>query len=108
MLLGFDNPTTQLQNVQPELLLKFPFQYGDSVGSYYYAHGKYGNRLEMDVMGTTKTTADVSAEIPSHGCLSIKLQITENIIPAPLLRKRKASMGTRHTPIPNRYMSHRP
>ena len=58
LLLGFDNQTTKLHNVQPEMLMKFPFQYGDTVGSYYYAHGKYSNRMEMDVMGTTRTIAD--------------------------------------------------
>jgi hypothetical protein len=58
LLWGFDNPTTKLYNVQPELLLKFPVNYGDTVKDYYYAHGKYGNRLEMDVMGTLETGAD--------------------------------------------------
>ena len=58
LLWGFDNPTTQLHNLQPELLLKFPVHYGDTVGSYYYAHGKYGNRLELEAMGTTRTEAD--------------------------------------------------
>ena len=58
LLWGFDNQTTELHNVQPELLMKFPFHYGDAVESYYYAHGKYGNRLEMDAMGTTQTVAD--------------------------------------------------
>jgi hypothetical protein len=58
LLWGFDNQTTKLDNVQPELLLKFPVNYGDTVQSYYYAHGKYGNRLELDAMGTTETGAD--------------------------------------------------
>jgi hypothetical protein len=58
LLWGFDNQTTQLHNVQPELLLKFPVNYGDSVKSCYYAHGKYGNRLEMDAMGAIETAAD--------------------------------------------------
>jgi len=58
MLLGFDNQTTRLHNIQPEVLLKFPFNHGDTIGSYFYAHGKYSNRLELDVMGTTRTVAD--------------------------------------------------
>jgi hypothetical protein len=58
LLWGFDNQTTKLHNVQPELLLKFPVNYGDTVNSYYYAHGKYGNRLELDAMGTIETGAD--------------------------------------------------
>ncbi|MDR3056738.1 MAG: T9SS C-terminal target domain-containing protein [Prevotella sp.] len=58
LLWGFDNQTTQLHNIQPELLLKFPVNYRDTVQSYYYAHGKYGNRLELDAMGTIETGAD--------------------------------------------------
>jgi hypothetical protein len=57
-LWGFENQTTQLHNVQPELLLKFPLHYGDTIQSYYYAHGKYGNRLELDAMGSIETSAD--------------------------------------------------
>jgi hypothetical protein len=57
-LWGFDNQTTRLHNVQPELLLKFPFNYGATIRSHYYAHGKYGNRLELDAMGTIETKAD--------------------------------------------------
>jgi len=88
-LWGFDNQTTHLQDVQPEVLLKFPFHYGDSIGSYYYAHGKYGNRLEMDVMGTTKTVADAYGMmiLPSKDTLKEVLRtrtlkyIAENTIP---------------------------
>jgi hypothetical protein len=58
LLWGFDNPTTKLHNIQPELLLQFPVNYGDTMQSYYYAHGKYGNRLELDAMGTIETAAD--------------------------------------------------
>jgi hypothetical protein len=57
-LWGFENETTKLRNKQPEVLLKFPFNYGDTVGSYFYGHGKYGNRLELDAMGTIETIAD--------------------------------------------------
>ncbi|GHT74120.1 hypothetical protein AGMMS50262_06470 [Bacteroidia bacterium] len=58
LLLGFENQTTQLKNRQPELLLHFPVNYGDTAGSYFYGHGKYGNRLELDEMGTIATAAD--------------------------------------------------
>jgi hypothetical protein len=58
LLWGFENATTKLNNVQPEIQLKFPVNYGDTAKSYYYAHGKYSNRLEMDVMGTIETVAD--------------------------------------------------
>lgn len=58
LLWGFDNQTTKLPNIQPEVLLKFPVNYGDTIQSYYYAHGKHGNRLEMEAMGSVETSAD--------------------------------------------------
>ncbi|MCC8146141.1 MAG: hypothetical protein LIO93_06825 [Bacteroidales bacterium] len=58
LLTGFENQTTELKNHQPELVMEFPFRYGDRKKSYFYGHGTYGNRLEMDVMGTVETTAD--------------------------------------------------
>ncbi|MDR0231835.1 MAG: T9SS C-terminal target domain-containing protein [Dysgonamonadaceae bacterium] len=58
LLWGFENQTTKLHNVQPELLLKFPVNYGNKVQSNFYAHGKYGNRLELDAMGVIETSAD--------------------------------------------------
>jgi hypothetical protein len=58
LLWGFRNPTTQMRNKQPEVLLKFPVNYGDSIKNYYYGHGKHGNRLELDDMGTIATSAD--------------------------------------------------
>ena len=58
LLWGFDNQTTRLRNIQPELLLRFPANYGDRTEAPYYAHGKYGNRLEMDAMGTISTVID--------------------------------------------------
>lgn len=58
MLWGFNNPTTLLKNNQPELQLIFPVSYGNKHKEYYYGHGKYGNRLELDMMGTVETHAD--------------------------------------------------
>ena len=58
LLWGFDNQTTQLHDLQPELLLKFPVNYGDKSRSDFYAHGEYGNRLELEAMGTVETRAD--------------------------------------------------
>lgn len=50
LLWGFENATTLMRNSQPEVLFRFPVSYGDSIKSYYYGHGKYGNRLELDAM----------------------------------------------------------
>ncbi|GHU63517.1 hypothetical protein FACS1894123_06420 [Bacteroidia bacterium] len=58
LLLGYKSQSTELNNKQPELLLKFPLVFGDKTKSYYYGHGKHGNRLEMDAMGSVETEAD--------------------------------------------------
>ena len=89
LLQGFDNPTTQLRSIRPEVLLKFPFHHGDTIGSYYYAHGKYGNRLEMDVMGITQTVGDAYGMVilPGKDTLKHVLRthtikyITESAVP---------------------------
>ena len=71
LLVGFTNPTTVLKNIRPEVLLTFPFAYGDSIQTPFYAHGKYANRLEMDVMGTVETVANASGMmiLPSRDTL---------------------------------------
>jgi len=89
LLWGFDNQSTQLHNLQPELLLKFPVNYGNEFGSCYYAHGQHGNRLELDAMGTIETKADSYGMmiLPSKDTLKHVLRtrtvkyIAENIRP---------------------------
>lgn len=58
LLWGFDNQTTLQKNKLPELQLKFPFMFGDTIKSYYFGYGKYGNRLEAETFGTIETRAD--------------------------------------------------
>lgn len=75
--LGYDNPTTRLYGIQPELMLHFPVNYGDSVSKYFYAHGKHGNRLELDAFGKTITRADAHGMIllPSGDTLKQVIRI---------------------------------
>ena len=77
LLWGFENQSTTLQNHQPELLLKFPVSYGDKTQSYYYSHGKYANRLELDAMGSVKVEADAYGMmvLPSKDTLKHVLRI---------------------------------
>jgi hypothetical protein len=70
LLWGFDNQSTRLRNKQAELLLQFPANYGDSITSYYYGHGNYGNRLELDVMGT------ISCQVDAYGMMILPNQDT--------------------------------
>ncbi|MDR0231964.1 MAG: hypothetical protein LBI82_07580 [Dysgonamonadaceae bacterium] len=58
LLWGFENQSTRLINRRPELLLKFPVSYAGQCESYFSAHGKHGNRLELEAMGFTGTKAD--------------------------------------------------
>jgi hypothetical protein len=63
LLWGFENQTTRLINPQPELLLKFPVHFAGKSSSYYYAHGKHGNRIELETMGYIETQADAFGTI---------------------------------------------
>jgi hypothetical protein len=58
LLWGYENPTTLMTNRQPELLLKFPVNYGDRTQSYFSGKGKYCDRLQLSAMGTVHTFAD--------------------------------------------------
>jgi hypothetical protein len=89
LLLGFDNQTTNLHNVKPEVLLKFPFNHGDTINDYYYAHGQYGNRMELDMMGTVQIVGDAYGMmvLPNKDTLKhvVRLRtikyIAENMVP---------------------------
>jgi len=77
---GFENHTTLSVNEQPELLLKFPVQYGDSTFSYYNSNGRYSERLKISTMGTTKTKADARGMmiLPNGDTLKNVLRIRTN------------------------------
>lgn len=53
LLWGFENPTTKINHSQPELLLRFPTNYGDKTHGYYQGTGKYCGRLNIAVTGKT-------------------------------------------------------
>jgi len=58
LLWGYENYTTLMENEQPELLLRFPVNYGDSTFCRYNGNGKYSDRLKISAMGTVTTKAD--------------------------------------------------
>ena len=58
LLWGYENYTTLMENEQPELLLRFPVNYGDSTFCYYHGNGEYSSRLKISAMGTLSTKAD--------------------------------------------------
>jgi len=58
ILLGYENATTCMQGLQPELILKFPVSYNDSSFTCFHNRGRYGDRLQVDIMGTLAIHAD--------------------------------------------------
>jgi len=58
LMLGYENATTFMQNLQPELVRKFPVAYNDSSFTCFHAQGRYGDRLQVDLMGTLDFHAD--------------------------------------------------
>lgn len=60
---GFENSTTYMEYVVPELKLKFPFSYGDTLFSFFEGKGQYSHRLELAVKGYTRVEADAEGEL---------------------------------------------
>jgi hypothetical protein len=76
--MGYENSTTFMEGLQPELIRKFPFSYGDSSFSYFHNRGRYGGRLEVDIMGTLFSHADSYGRmiLPDKDTLTNVLRIT--------------------------------
>jgi len=60
---GFENATTYMEYVQPELKLKFPFSYGDNLYSRFEGKGEYCHRDSFHVQGYTRVEADAKGEL---------------------------------------------
>jgi len=55
---GYENTTTYMEYSQPELQMKYPFHYGDSIRSHFKGTGEYCHRIPLEVEGNTVVTAD--------------------------------------------------
>lgn len=60
---GFENATTLMMYNTPELRMKFPFSYGDTLFSYFKGEGEYGRRLKLSVSGYTRVEADAEGTL---------------------------------------------
>ncbi|MTK53884.1 T9SS type A sorting domain-containing protein [Paludibacter sp.] len=60
---GFENATTLMEYSQPEIKMKFPFHYGDTISSRFAGTGEYCHRLPLHVAGITTTLADGSGTL---------------------------------------------
>ena len=77
LLWGYENYTTLMENEQPELLLRFPVNYGDSTFCYYNGNGKYCDRLKISALGTIESKADACGMmiLPSGDTLKNVLRV---------------------------------
>ena len=60
---GYENSTTFMEYIQPELRMVFPFTYGDTLYSEFEGCGEYGRRLQLGVKGFTRVEADAEGEL---------------------------------------------
>lgn len=60
---GFENYTTMMEYTTPELKLKFPFTYGDTLHSPFEGKGMYSNMLTLQVKGYTRIEADAEGKL---------------------------------------------
>lgn len=68
---GFENYTTLMNYTAPELKMKFPFQYGDTLFSAFEGKGIYSNMLKLNVKGWTRVQADAEGELKLPGGITV-------------------------------------
>lgn len=69
---GYENSTTYMRYIKPELKMKYPFNYGDTLYSEFEGKGEYGRRLKLRVEGYTRVHADAEGELMLPGNEVIK------------------------------------
>ena len=60
---GYENATTYMKYTVPELRMRFPYTYGDTLSGNFEGSGQYGRRLALAVKGYTRTHADAEGEL---------------------------------------------
>lgn len=60
---GYENSTTFMEYKVPELRIRYPFRYGDTLFSYFVGEGQYCHRLQLAVKGYTRIIADAEGEL---------------------------------------------
>lgn len=57
---GFENNTTKVSYDMPEVLLKFPMSYGDSISGCFHGTGTYCDKVALRTFGRYVTKADAA------------------------------------------------
>lgn len=80
LFVGYENANARIENKLPAITLRYPFAYGDSVGSYFYGEGSYSHSLDISSYGFTSTIADGSGclLLPGIDTLRQVLRIRQN------------------------------
>lgn len=60
---GYENATTYMEYIKPDLRMRYPFTYGDTLFSKFEGKGEYGRRLKLHIQGTTRVHADAEGEL---------------------------------------------
>lgn len=65
---GYENQTTRMKYDNPELLIRFPIVYGDSISDEYYGNGIFCNTIGLIVGGTSTTVVDACGMMILPSC----------------------------------------
>ncbi|WP_455497742.1 hypothetical protein [Coprobacter sp.] len=83
LFLGYENPTTKIYFESPVPVIRFPFNYGDTVSSLFIGHGGHSHVYTLRTYGHTKTSIDAFGILllPGNDTLRnvIRLHRQENI-----------------------------
>ena len=70
--IGYENSTTWMEYTQPELRMRFPFAYGDTLFSYFLGKGIYCHRDSLKLSGYTRVKFDAEGELQLPGLETVK------------------------------------
>lgn len=83
LFLGYENPTTKIYFESPVPVIRFPFDYGDTISTPFIGNGGYSHVYSLKTYGHTKTSIDASGILllPGSDTLRnvIRLHRRENI-----------------------------
>lgn len=80
--LGYNTRNLQIHYLLPELCITYPFEYLDSISSYFYGEGKYSHKLPTKVFGKATHTADATGRLilPDNNTLNNVIRIHDRKI----------------------------